>query len=181
MRVKNNKSKSATLREMANDFMLEVLRTTAKIDGVPFHGAFKACKLQDREAPRILNLKVWCLRYDVSLEQVLRILFSYFENVRHPSTNKTVTLGISVKALCGNRSREILEEKLSRDNVSSENLLAKACEIKRQKAFTSATINQTGNLFEATRAYIQATEKRRRRFSKYSYFSRRPWRNNPWR
>lgn len=71
-----------------------------------------------------LNLRVWSIRYCVSLEFILETLLDYFSFNRGYSRKRTsdeVRLGIPANLICGIRSRQILEDTIIQMYPDGEN------------------------------------------------------------
>ena len=70
----------------------------------------------------LINLRVWCVRYAVPLDFILRTLLYRYRTIR--TTQRTTTdvhLGIPTAVLCGQRSRNAVEEAVLRTFPADEN------------------------------------------------------------
>lgn len=136
---------------------------------------------------RLLNLRVWCLRYHVSLDFILKfLLHRQYKNIRRSSyqkDTKVIQLGVSIPTLCGKASRHALEREIlhrfpanENDHIYKSQLFQKAADLK-----SHCLIKPTDNLQEDTKRYISTMKARNQRLNNTSKLKRRPWRDNPWR
>jgi len=71
---------------------------------------------------RLLNWKVWCQRYSIDLELLLRILIRIYSFRRKPSRDPSVcTLGIPVAVVTGVTCRQRIEDELRKIFPNGEN------------------------------------------------------------
>lgn len=136
---------------------------------------------------RLLNLRVWCLRYHVSLDFILEfLLHHYFQNIRKASpynNTKIIQLGVAIPALCGEASRHAIEQEIlhrfpanENDHIYKSQLFQKAADLKSPRL-----VAPTDNLQEDTKRYLSTMRTRNQRLNNTSKLKRRPWRGNPWR
>ena len=129
---------------------------------------------------RLMNLQVWCLRYNVSPEFVLRYLLSYFSKARRSWTHGQA-FGVKVEALTGTASRAALEDMVHRTFPYSENhLIAKQSLLEQCQRGESLPLHHL-NYFteeEMSQAYQHIMQRRRLSRLRPTTF-RRPWRGNP--
>ena len=74
-----------------------------------------------RDLIRMLNWKVWCMRYHINLETLLTILLQWQQKNRAGTNRKELTLGISVAVLTSVGARQVVEEAVTRMYPSGEN------------------------------------------------------------
>ncbi len=160
-----------------------VSETLAEIEGVPLHAVF----IKDSYVFPLLNLRVWGIRYHVTLKFILQFLLSYYKNLRKHNVQNTirrrfVTLGVPVSVLCGKKSRILVEQEVvkqfprdEQDKVHRSRILQKAARI-THPCYMAAS----GNLYKDVKRYRKALAIRHRRLVSTSKFKRRAWRDNPW-
>lgn len=139
----------------------------------------------ERDAFRLLNWKVWTLRYHVSLPFILNTLLPVFQRFRKKqSFARKKTLGVTVAALTGPRAQQILEQAVLREFPNGENELMERSNLQmRMLGFPTANTasHQNGEL-QYLRDYAAESQKRRRAWADAQrLYRRRPWRGNPWR
>lgn len=141
-----------------------------------------------KEAALLLNLKVWTLRYHVDLEFILFELLSYYRgnkgspylppNPRHRFG--CLGVGVNLATLCGDRSRQILEDKVAKTYPAGGNDLAYRQSLRLQVLQTAPVKGLHYHNFEEMTAQYQKTMHSRHVKKDEIYFSR-AWRDNPWR
>jgi hypothetical protein len=118
------------------------------------------------------------------LEYILRELLSHYAQRRRLSRSKnTVTLGFPVRFLTGPAARGIVASAVARDYPNCENEKIFRSHLQALMAdITKPMQLAPGDLDVQLRQYQARLRQRHERFKQTQQkFSRRPWRNNPWR
>lgn len=153
----------------------------AELEGVSEDNVVVAPGRYDRY--RLLNLAVWQERYRVSLRFLLQTLFAYYKQIRRRS--RTPGLRITVAALTGIRSRQIIEEAVLATYPSGENFsMARVQDQLRYLGQTNIAIharNPVDRMDQVAAEYRRRITLRRRAIASGAEKYRRPWRGNPWR
>lgn len=157
-------------------WLQRVLRMVALIDNQPRDRYFD--RLGMRDQCRLLNLRVWSLRYKVSCHEILGILLEYYARVRRKGSR---SIGIRASTLCGVRSRTIIKEAVQERYPGSENKIASRAEAQRilvggYRRYVSTIL---GPIEQVAVSYQQKVGKERLRLRGLGF--QRPWRQNPWR
>ncbi len=138
-------------------------------------------KLDTTAQIRLLNLKVWTLRYNVSLEFILTTLIRYYQK-HNPSARTSSALGFSPAQLCGRASEEIVREAVKEqmpDNASKARADLRHKMVGAIRPIPAPKADD--NLDTYCQHYQRWCEKRRSKAERAADKFRRPWRGNPWR
>jgi hypothetical protein len=121
---------------------------------------------------RLMNWKVWSLRYHVSVEFILATLYRVWRCGPKSHPNGSVSLGLSIPAATGKRAREIVQDEIIRAYPARENeQLAK--EEARRRWMNLKPVGGSN--------YVKAVLNQRKRMeAKAASMHRRAWRENPW-
>lgn len=127
---------------------------------------------------RLLNLKVWSLRYSVNLDFILAFLLDvYFAKIRRKPDGDDLRLGVSIATLTGNKARQALEEEITKVFPGGENIRAAREEARRLvHPIDPLGILPAGD--DMIAAYEAAMNKRLR-LRRARFTSKRAWRGNP--
>lgn len=130
---------------------------------------------------RLLNFKVWSVRYCVPPEFILHVLFEHYRYVRQSRQMDELTLGVGIPQLTGAKSRQVVEEAVLKTYPSGENYRDSKLQM-RARFWNLRPIGHLrySNLDEMNRAYTEAIKHRRKLIDRSHPFTR-PWRGNPWR
>jgi len=129
---------------------------------------------------RLLTLKVWTVRYNVSLEFILEFLLQRHADVRRRHWIKhQVTLGIPLPLLTGPASRLALEDHIKRLYPAGENLRDAAQQLRQRilDVGTPGRVSYSTDAGTMAQNYQKAILARRREAVEPVF--RRPWRGNP--
>lgn len=130
---------------------------------------------------QLLTLKVWVTRYHVTLNFVLTVLLNHYKFLRRRYGSRH-NLGISMPVLCGQRSREILEEAIERHFPSGENVQAWNARQRRLILAMPKPWRGTDNVTEYLEHYQQWIQRNQQQYkNQIARLGARPWRGNPWR
>ena len=119
---------------------------------------------------RLMNWKVWSLRYHVSIEFILTTLYKVWHCSPKFSPDGSVSLGLSASAATGKRAREIIQDEVIRTYPAKENELLAKEEI-RSRWLDLKPVK--GN------NYIKSILKKRAKIKSTPRYHR-TWRGNPW-
>lgn len=153
----------------------EVMSTLSQIRGKEMQA-----RLTPYDRYRLLTLKVWTLRYQISLTFVLEVLQQCYQNCIRGIATKAY-LGIRVTTLCSRRSQEMLEVEILKQFPHHEN--EQLWKAQKQKQMTPRSQSPPpDDLMTYDTAYQTWLDNQRRKQNKTALIlSRRPWRGNPWR
>ena len=145
------------------------LRKIADVDtGTAAYAAFKRSN-----ALRLLNWKVWSMRYHVSAEFILKTFYGYWRT-GPKSGGGQVSLGLSINAVTGERARHILEDQVKLAFPHGEH--KQAARADTMERLVNLRMNGSdGNEMDYRSAVLQ-----KRRMSREGGTPKRPWRGNPW-
>jgi hypothetical protein len=133
---------------------------------------------------RLLNWKVWCLRYGVTLDWIIQQVLFRYQHVRQ-ARGATGSLGIQINAITGERFRQYIEERAAKDYPNGEQLEAQRSEQQARMLAIPRQILKTKEEEEEdldhfiTRYQTQALKLRQSNITKPAQF-KRPFRGNPW-
>jgi len=131
----------------------------------------------------LMNLEVWRLRYHVSLDFILLSLFRYYKHVRVtwlPEYGQPLTLGIRPENLCGERSRDILENRIRETYPNGENKKLHAQKIRgAYMNLMPITSRKFESIEDRVQEYTEVASRRQIENFRNRKF-KRAWRGNPW-
>lgn len=142
---------------------------------------FDAVKFQPGPANRfrLLNWRVWCLRYGVPLQFVARIVCRRFESQRRSHGQQ---LGFSVALLTGPAARAAVQQAVKAEYVAGENFSMLRSTLKQQMLALPPVLQiESQEDGVASTEYIKKVAGRRRVLARSEKRFPRPWRGNPWR
>jgi hypothetical protein len=156
-------------------------REEAGLPTFPRHTTVLISSRQDTSF-RLLNLKVWCLRYHVSLSFILDVLLDHFAYVRKRWSSQDpslLSLSVPLASFTGAAARQAIEEALVRAFPGEENYLQANHELRQQivghRPLLRLSFGSTEDMLER---YSKIMKRRQRQI--LTKRSRRPWRGNPW-
>lgn len=143
---------------------------------------------------RLQRLKVWSMRYSVSLEYILTKLIPHFEKLaqRHyirRSAGQSKGIGVSIAVLTGPAAEEKLKEFIQKDFPSNENVaIWRENEQERCLAILDEIeygrpkpILHFKSVSDFVKAYSNGIDRKRRKGRKLdNKLGKQPWRGNPW-
>ncbi len=147
---------------------------------------------------RLLKLRVWSVKYEVSVKEILTIIVPILRNLT-PKQRRGYGVGVSMNMLTGRKAEDILHDVLrikypdgenrimwrevERDRqIAREQLEDQELTPKAKSEYTSPL--QAGSIELFAQAYKDKIESRRREYSvqyNQSWRKRKPYRGNPWR
>lgn len=145
-------------------------------------------RLKTPDLYRLLSLRTWSLKYNLPIEEILRVLVTYwakrFERKFKTQGKGKKSLGCKVATLCGNVSEEILKDYISKTYPSNEHVAVfksqqqeRYMKVREMKVFYSNTVDMF------MKRYKKTTEKARKTnqitLSKGELTKRR-YPGNPW-
>jgi hypothetical protein len=119
----------------------------------------------------LYNLKIWSMRYHVSLDFVLETLLRYWHKVRK-TLRGSISLGVSIGVFTGEKARLIVKEAVEKAFPDGENL-----KIKMQIQPRFYKINPSDNLDQWVREYTKSIEKSRVEMDRHMKQLENPRRN----
>lgn len=126
---------------------------------------------------KLLNLKVWTMRYSVNLEFILKTLLDRYAKYRKVPDTNILTLGLAPAMLCGPTSREAIETAIAEAFPDGENE-----RLARQEAAHKPPLirpqSQAKTLDAMVKKYGKVIQRRRAEISRTRRL-KRPFRNNP--
>jgi hypothetical protein len=145
------------------------------------------CRLSFLNQFRLLNLRVFSLKYHVPMRYVVHTLLRYFKKVRGP--NPKGLPKVSIAALTGDRAEEIIKARIAEDFPDNEHEHAwKSEESNRllQIVFKDEHPDDLHVRVKTPDQFVQdyrrrIMKQRRERTAMRDRLARRPWRGNPWR
>ena len=128
---------------------------------------------------RLLNWKVWSLRYGVSLNWIIDHLLQYYAKARRGSPN---SLGISITTLTGEKAQQALMAMLAQEFSSKENLAVRrtALQIKMIQLPSRIQTKKEITVNQYIKEYRSKAMQLRHKFTSGQQKFRRSWRGNPW-
>ncbi|MGI4811790.1 MAG: hypothetical protein ACRYGG_00390 [Janthinobacterium lividum] len=153
--------------------------------------------VKEDDKVRLLKLKMWSVRYKVSIKYILEKLIPHFEKYGNKSRGKAGTskgLGTTIPILTGPSAEALLVENIKRDYPDNENVLSwrqrtqlefiGLVQVDEDELVTKQPkgilqYNSVSDYRKAYEARIQRTRKTEEKIVKS--ISRQPFRNNPWR
>jgi len=168
-----------SLYECADTFCEEFTLCLAKHDNVPRSVVyFRLAAKQDKI--RLLNLRVWALRYTVDLTFIVGTLLRHFHRIRVMRNAIGRTLGVPIKTSTGENAHRAIIEALNASYPNKENVQAHNDEFKcRLMCIRQPKLSFTGtDPSEFVALYTSEINKVRKRL--FASPSKRPWRGNPW-
>ncbi len=137
-----------------------------------------------KEPIRLLNLRVWSLRYHVSLEFILQALWPRYRRMRKPMMREhgreSVIFFSLTAQLTGEASRAILERVVSQTYPGGENYRAYLQTIRDKGMHVNLAPILTHEFTSARELIDVYTETIQHRKEKRTARYNRPWRDNPW-
>lgn len=152
----------------------------------------KMYRIKPDDSMRLLKLRVWSVRYKVSVRYILLKLVPHFERfARAYRRNSSDGLGVTIAVLTGNAAEEKLRECIAKDFPDGENTVAwkEAAKARciaimdkdeimgRPKPFLH---HKTIDAFmDSYKTRISQMQREQEKLDKK--MSKQPWRDNPWR
>jgi hypothetical protein len=162
-------------------WLTQIRKTLAEIYKVPERQVFLTTK--PLEQFRLLNWRVWCLRYSIPLAFLIRTLLKAFSYLSRSLRKGHYGLGIPVGTLTGELAQKRLEEAIVKTFPDGENLAMRRSHLQIKMLEYGPTVklvnDSTRN--EMISSYLEKIRSRRRMRSTAKHQYRRPWRGNPWR
>lgn len=162
------------LRMVAGDWHTKVAESLERYGIKYFQSSFNNQVL-------LLNWKVWSLRYGVSLHWIVDKILQYYSKARE-ARGAGNQLGIGIPAITGEKTQIWIQECVSREFPSGENLAVRRSELQARmvsppiKIKTGSEVTVDGYIKEYRRLAHNIRNKTTSESSKFT----RAWRGNPW-
>lgn len=177
-----------------SELQTPVTEVCAEIEKILHKDFGKTLYFPNRQnAARLLKLKVWSIRYSVSIRYILSKLVPYFEHIasRHYLRKDSKGLGVSIPVLTGKAAEEKLKEFIAKEFHDSENVLDWK-ESERERCIRlmekeevmgrPRPILQYRNVNDFVDAYSSKIDIKRKEADRLAKkMAKQPWRGNPWR
>lgn len=173
----------SNLERQVLEFQVEVQKTLERIFKKPT--VFRPGWI---DSLRLFNLRMWCLKYNVTLLWVLQTLTHYWLHAKHVARkNPPRGIGVRIPTLVGATSRKVIEEALLRDFPDRENEIHLRTVIEEKYLLSedvmgsgdgSFRVNNPAEMLKAYKARINRARKGLEELEES--LSRRQWRGNPY-
>src|SRR6185503_19950220 len=140
-----------------------------------YHKSNVRLRLKPDDRLRLLNLKVWCERYKVSPDWLVRFLVNYW---RRRSPVKGSIFSTRLSTFCGNVSRQAVELEMQRLYPNGENIKAARSAFKVAMLGMSIPRLRVKDSLKYVNEYRIQLEKTKKRLGS-KRFTRRRFRENP--
>jgi hypothetical protein len=136
---------------------------------------------------RLFNLKMWCLKYNVTLLWVIQTLTHHWLHAKHVARkNPPKGIGVRIPTLVGPTSRKVIEEALLRDFPDRENEIHLRTLIEEKYLLSEDVMGSDGafrvnNPTKMLKAYLSRIKRAQTGLEELEKsLSRRQWRGNPY-